>query len=315
MNQVNYTWKEVLAICSMFPVLEELHCSFNNIVHLADAFNVLSGLRILDLMTNNIQDWLEMLKLGNLPRLETLIISENKIKSIFFPDCSPTEKTSYFCKLKTLIIKRNEISGWSSVNELNKLQNLEELQVAENPILRTFNIETVRQLFVAKVGSLKLFSRTPITYEERKGAEIDYLKRFGTEWKLEGGNGDSAKNRPSDKFIANHPRYQAISEKWGAPEDSELVEKSTALKENLLAINIFSPQYPDKGTLSKKLPGTMSIQKLKTLIQRIYRESSEPKLKYTSHKIATAPEIELDNGMRQLGFFSIEPGDTILVSW
>ncbi|CAG5119713.1 unnamed protein product, partial [Candidula unifasciata] len=315
LNQMNITWKEVLAICSMFPALEELHCSFNNIVYFADASSELKGLKILDLMTNNIQDWNEVLKLGNLQRLETLIISENKIKSIFFPDCSPTEKTAYFPRLKAFIIKRNEISCWSSVNELNKLQNLEELQVAENPILRTYNLETVRQLFVAKIGNLKLFSRTPITYEERKGAEIDYLKRFGSEWKLEGGHRDSAKNHPSDKFVADHPRYQAIVEKWGAPEDSELVEKSTALKENLLAINIFSPQYPDRGTLSKKLPGTMSIEKLKTLIQRLYKESTEPKLKYVSHKIANAPEIELDNDMRQLGFFSIEPGDTILVSW
>lgn len=68
MSQMNLTWKEVLTICSMFPALEELHCCYNNIVHLADASSVLSGLKILDLMTNNIQDWNEVLKLGNLPR-------------------------------------------------------------------------------------------------------------------------------------------------------------------------------------------------------------------------------------------------------
>lgn len=48
-------------------------------------------------------------------RLESLIISENKIKSIFFPDCKPTEKTAYFPKLKALIIKRNDISGVSKM--------------------------------------------------------------------------------------------------------------------------------------------------------------------------------------------------------
>ncbi|CAL1527789.1 unnamed protein product, partial [Lymnaea stagnalis] len=285
MNQMNISWKEVLTCCSMFPSLEMVNVSFNNISQLADASHVLKRLRTLNLMTNKLSDWEEVLKLGSLPSLETLIISENEIKTIYFPDCSPTEKTSVFKKLKSLIVKRNAILEWSSINELNKLQKLEELQIAENPILRTFNTETVRQLFIAKIGGLKLFSRTPISFEERKGSEIDYLKRFGTEWKLAGGNCDKSKNNPSNEFIVNHPRYQVIADKWGAPEDSELGEKSTALKDSLLSIKIFCPKHPEKGTLDKKLPGTMSIQKLKTLIQRLYKIHNEPKLAYSSHKV------------------------------
>lgn len=52
---------------------------------------------------------------------------------------------------------------WSSINELNKLQNLEELQLAGNPIIKTHNLETVRQLLVAKLGNAKLISRTPVS--------------------------------------------------------------------------------------------------------------------------------------------------------
>ncbi|KAH9498249.1 hypothetical protein Btru_009458 [Bulinus truncatus] len=315
MNQMNLSWKEILRCCSMFLLLEELHVSYNNLIQLSDSAHALKRLRILDLMTNQIADWEEILKLGNLPVLETLVVSENQIKSIYFPDCSPTEKTTFFKKLKVFIIKKNDISEWSSINELNKLQHLEELEIADNPILRTFSYDTVRQLFVAKIGSLKLISRTPISFEERKGAEIDYLKRFGAEWKLSGGNCDKTKNNPSNEFTANHPRYQILVDKWGAPEDSELGEKSTALKDNLLQVKIFSPQHPEKGVLDKKLPATMSIQKLKTLIQRLFKMNSEPRLTYTSHKKINGPEIELDNDMRQLGFFSIEAGDIIIVTW
>merc|ERR1712025_1533306 len=153
------------------------------------------------------------------------------------------------------------------------------------------------------------------TYEERKGAEIDYLKRFGTEWREEGGSSDPDKNQPSENFVSNHPRYQIMADRWGAPEDSELVEKSTALKDTLLAVKIVSDQHHEKGTLNKKLPGTMSIQKLKTLIQRLYKMSSEPTLSYKSHKNMDGPSIDLDNDMRQLGFFSIESGDTLQVFW
>ncbi|RUS78055.1 hypothetical protein EGW08_014194 [Elysia chlorotica] len=234
MNKMNVSWKEVLTVCSMFPVLEELHVGFNNLVQLEDSSHVFKCLKRLDVMTNSIQDWAEVLKLGTLPRLETLVISENKIQSVFFPDCPAREKTSLFSCLKSLIIKKNNISEWSSVNEMNKLKHLEELQVSGNPIINSFKYETVRQLLIAKVGSLKLIDRTPITFEERKGAEIDYLKRYGKDWKNVGGNTDPAKNKPNLLFIEQHPRFQIMCDLWGAPEDSEFEEKSSALKESLL---------------------------------------------------------------------------------
>ena len=48
------------------------------------------------------------------------------------------------------------------MNELNKLANLEELQLAGNPIMSSHNPETVRQLLVARIGGLKLIARTPV---------------------------------------------------------------------------------------------------------------------------------------------------------
>lgn len=44
--------------------------------------------------------------------------------------------------------------------------------------------------------------------EERRGAEIDYLKRFGVEWLKSGGNQDPAQNNPSTEFLTQHPRFQ-----------------------------------------------------------------------------------------------------------
>ena len=52
---------------------------------------------------------------------------------------------------------------WGSINELNKLKQLEELQLTGNPVTNSFKYETVRQLLVAKIGSLKLIGRTPVS--------------------------------------------------------------------------------------------------------------------------------------------------------
>ena len=68
MNKMNVSWKEILTVCSMFPVLEELHAGFNNLAQLADSAHVFKCLKKLDVTTNCIQDWSEVLKLGNLPK-------------------------------------------------------------------------------------------------------------------------------------------------------------------------------------------------------------------------------------------------------
>lgn len=43
--------------------------------------------------------------------------------------------------------------------------------------------------------------------EERRGAELDYLKLFGEEWLKAGGPGPV-----SNEFLHNHPRYLQLVE-------------------------------------------------------------------------------------------------------
>lgn len=46
--------------------------------------------------------------------------------------------------------------------------------------------------------------------EERQGAEYDYLKMFGKEWKEAGGHQEPDKNHPSQEFCDKHPKYQKL---------------------------------------------------------------------------------------------------------
>lgn len=45
---------------------------------------------------------------------------------------------------------------------------------------------------------------------ERKGAELDYRKIFGNDWLAAGGNWNPEKNKPSEEFLAAHPRYPSL---------------------------------------------------------------------------------------------------------
>jgi hypothetical protein len=45
---------------------------------------------------------------------------------------------------------------WESINELNKLLQLEDLRFRENPVLQQESAETSRQLIIARIGNIKV---------------------------------------------------------------------------------------------------------------------------------------------------------------
>jgi hypothetical protein len=124
-----------------------------------------------------------------------------------------------------------------------------------------------------------------------------------------------------DAFRQKHPRYLTLVSRYGAVEEHELKKQDTSLKSSLLSVTVDCPEVPGFEAVVKKLPQTMTIQKLRLLLQRLLNQK---KLKEASaHKLVLTvssskqPEIlvPLDNDMRDLFFYSVEDGDTIFVKW
>nr|XP_022332056.1 tubulin-specific chaperone E-like [Crassostrea virginica] len=314
LNRVHYSWQQLLECSKMFPSLEQLHVCFNLLKSIHSPGSQLQHLVLLNLESNRLESWEQILHLDVCPRLESLILNDNSISSIHFPDANEGSKTKFFPNLKRIYINNNKILQWSCINELDKLKSFEDLQINGNPIQDSASPETVRQLIIAKVANLKKCQRTEVTDEERRGAEIDYLKRFGVEWLKSGGNQDPAQNNPSTEFLTQHPRFLHFVKVYGAPESSEMSKKPQKLKDSLIEIKIVNPDDPNVKALQKKLPGTMIVQKLKALIQRLYKLDSEIKLSYISKKMEGC-EIDFDNDLRPLNYFSIEAGDTVYARW
>ncbi|XP_037593741.1 tubulin-specific chaperone E [Cebus imitator] len=151
--------------------------------------------------------------------------------------------------------------------------------------------------------------------EERWGAELDYRRAFGNEWKKAGGHQDLDKNRLSEEFLMAHPRYQFLCLKYGAPEDGELKRQPLMLKNQLLTLKIKYPHQLDQKVLEKQLPGSMTIQKVKGLLSRLLKVPvSDLLLSYESPE-KPGREIELENDLKSLQFYSVENGDCLLVRW
>ena len=76
-----------------------------------------------------------------------------------------------------------------------------------NPLNKSDQLENIRELFIAKIERLQTFNRSKLERNERKGAEIDYLKKFGKDW-FEVCDETKTNNIEKRKeFIKMHPRY------------------------------------------------------------------------------------------------------------
>ncbi|XP_075268484.1 tubulin-specific chaperone E [Opisthocomus hoazin] len=315
--QTEITWTEVLLCAPGWPVLEELYLMSNNITVLERPDNVLQTLKLLDLSDNQLLDGDQLHLIAHLPRLEHLLLRNTGISSIHFPDVGFGCKTKMFPSLKRLVISDNKISQWASINELDKLPSLRLLLCHNNPFADTEkNPETLRQLIIAKIGQLEVLNKSEILPAERKGAELDYRKIFGNDWLAAGGNSNPDKNKPSEEFLAAHPRYPSLCLKYGAPEEGELKGRQPlTLKNQLLTLTIKCPEKPEQKPVEKKLPESMTIQRVKGLLYRLLKiPGSELKLSYESSKLE-GKEVELDNDLKPLQFYSIENGDCVLVRW
>lgn len=316
LNDIAYSWKEILSCAVMWPYIKEFCALDNNLSKLEiPSHPVFSQLRFLSLDNNPICSWREICKLGNLKNLEELHIDNVLLESISFPDISPLEKTDLFPNLMSISIRENKLEQWQDISELNKLARLKELMVNGNAVLHSMNPQTSRQLIIAKIMGLEKLSRSPIDRSERRGAEIDYLKRFRNEWLSHGGNVNLKQSQVSLAFLTQHPTYMALIGKHGAADENEVKVQSLLLKDNLTCVKIFSPLLPDKPPVIKKLPDEMTVGKLKALVKRIFKIAAPDIILILIFNEDENQKTEMDNDLRQLSFYSVSNQDKISVEW
>uniref|UniRef100_A0A8D0HNV8 Tubulin-specific chaperone E n=1 Tax=Sphenodon punctatus TaxID=8508 RepID=A0A8D0HNV8_SPHPU len=248
------SWEKVIDIAYQTENLEILNLSENKMKFPsapASAFTVFCKLRVLALNLTGVT-WTEVMHFtlhfivpfNVLQTLKILDLSNNQLienqlyQIAFLPSFQ-------FCNSSPFLFQ------WSSIYELDKLQRLQSLMCKNNPLMDTEkNSETLRQLIIAKIDQLTFLDKSEIFPEERKGAELDYRKTFGLDWRAAGGNQNPDKNKPNNEFLAAHPRYQLLCLKYGAPEDGELKKQQPfSLKNQLLKRYVQGPDSSAKKIL------------------------------------------------------------------
>lgn len=148
-------------ICHLVPNLERLDLWENQITKLTTpSLQSFQSLQYLDLSKNPIESWQEILKLGNLPKLKSLNISNCKLNSIRFD--VETGKTKSFPSLTDLILNENQLESWRDVAELNKLSNLSSLMLKRNPICEQEKYDVFFILTISRLEKLTTFNREKV---------------------------------------------------------------------------------------------------------------------------------------------------------
>ncbi|ETN71702.1 CAP-Gly domain protein, partial [Necator americanus] len=214
---------------------------------------------------------------GNLNRLEKLSVADCNMEKIVLRD-------DQFPNLCILNIKDNLISEWSSINQLQKIPKLSVLYMdCEN--LNCVSGIDVHEVVIAKLSGLIDMNRFQVSSVERQSAEVRFLDKYFT-----------VEEDLKNDHVGDIERLKKIHGTGAA------ATKSRGL--DVLAMSIC---YEGK-TVKRRLPLAITVQKLTEMVGRVF-SVNEVNLKLKLDK--GEYQVELDNPMRPLDFYSPEPDDVI----
>ncbi|TIB34834.1 hypothetical protein E3P86_02773 [Wallemia ichthyophaga] len=268
LNNTLTDYSEVVALSDSLGSLEELELGYNGIELLKDA-PIIATLHTLIMSHNNISEWNEVEKLLRMSSLQTLNIDSNKIARIPYKPRSVSPNNS----IKTLILSRNEIKDWISVDALAlQVPQLESLSLTDCPIMSTqTDVGKARQKVIARFEKLHLLNLSEVSIEERKDAEYFYIKNIPTE---------------EDPKQA---RYKELCEKYDYQPSSQPSKTLTHLQMKKLNIEL----RMDSKTYPLTTISSIPVKKLRVIVERMFGIS------HTKFKL-TATMIPQPNMMGQV---------------
>ncbi|KAF6776674.1 hypothetical protein AHF37_03303 [Paragonimus kellicotti] len=313
-----------------FRQLTELDLTQIGITELDNLFAIIGPSNQLDTVQLNQND---IATLPELPVSDVVPPSITLDHGAQFTKTDPFTSSTWFQSLRTLGLRCTQFEDWQPMRQLLRLPKLEHLLLADCPIMNRTGEQTARQEVIARLPFLSLLNRIEICADERRGAELDYLKRYGALWRSSGGaplasasgGGDKSCVSMSSEFANEHPVFGRLCSKYGIPDDGEFKQVTHSLKEGLTSIT-FVLDYPKTvsspanmstaPSVVRRLHGRMTVGHLRMIVRRLFKLS--PTVSYDlvvqseRHRKINS-EVLLDADTRELGFYCLEDGDVIFV--
>ncbi|KAF8411905.1 hypothetical protein HHK36_004463 [Tetracentron sinense] len=350
LNNTGLKWTQVEILKQSLPAIEELHLMGNKLttitIHLVvesrerifevQSHALLDGsevtrvkpansnfvqgfdsLRLLNLEDNCIAAWDEVLKLSQLRSLEQLHLNKNNLNHIFYSDLDTRhdflncyERPEEFCRpfenLRCLLLGGNNIEDLASVDSLNSFPILMDIRLSENPIADTGKGGIPRFVLIAHLAKVGILNGSEVSRRERKDSEIRYVRLIMT--KMHENNPEEIKKL--------HPRFLELKELHGIENEKSSIGAAGPQKmaSGLLSITLkcIGASICAKQPLTKKLPATTTVGKLKVLCESFFKLKSIKTKLFLQEEGSPLPLL-LDDEMASLMDFGIGNEATILV--
>ncbi|KAK1384329.1 tubulin-folding cofactor E [Heracleum sosnowskyi] len=307
LNNTGLNWSQVELLKDSLPVIEELHLMGNKVRNIQPTSStVVQGfkyLRLLNLEDNCLADWNEVLKLSELPSLEQLHLNKNCLNCIRYPDNDAIQKLTSGCKsfednivpfpnLCCLLLGGNKIGDLASVDSLNSFPKLTDIRLSENPVTDPGKGGIARFVLIARLAKVHILNGSEISPRERKDSEIRYVRSVMS--KLQG-------NQEEIKQL--HPRFSELKIYHGIEDErpSSRAAGPQKMASGLISITLkcVGPSIGEKPPMTKKLPASTTVGKLKNLCGSFFKFKSIRPILFLQEEGSPLPSL-LDDDMASL---------------
>ncbi|KAM7511499.1 hypothetical protein LguiB_010374 [Lonicera macranthoides] len=310
LNNTGLNWMQVEILKTSLPAIEELHLMGNKITEIMPTSSItvqgFDCLHVLNLEDNFISDWGEILKLSQLRSLEQLHLNKNTIKQIWYPEDESIEK-SYrpFQSLRGLLLGGNKIGDLASVDSLNSFPSLMDIRLSENPVTDPGQSGIARFALIARLEKVEILNGSEVSPRERKDSEIRYVRLVM-----------SKMHENVEETRRLHPRFVKLKEFHGIEDErpSNLAAGPRTMSSGLICITLkcVGASIGEKPPLTKKLPATTTVGKLKILCESFFKLKSIKPVLFLQEEGSPLPTL-LDEDMASLIDVGVGNESTILV--
>ncbi|CAI0556484.1 unnamed protein product, partial [Linum tenue] len=284
-------WKDIGIIYEQLPCLTALNLSHNLMSDVVTGLPQLSRIRVLVLNCTGIK-WTQVEELKPLlPVIEELHLMGNgicEIKSnVLFPSAS------------------NNIEDLASIDSLNLFPNLMDIRISENPITEPARGGIPRFVLLARLSKVEMLNGSEVRVRDRKECEIRYVRLVMSQ----------LHDKP-DEIKKLHPRFSELKRLHGIEDErpSTVAAGPQKMAAGLLSVTLkcVGASMGEKDPITKKLPASTTVGKLKILCEIFFKlRSVKPKL-YLEEESSPLPQL-LDEEMASLVDVGVGNGSTILV--
>lgn len=163
LNNTKVSWEIIHTFLQELPRLEELFLCLNDYRTVLLSPCSYPSLRLLHITDNNLTDWAELHKLGQMfPGLDTLILANNPLTSIV--DSQET-LARLFPNLRSINLHNSGLSSWDDIDKLKAFPKLEEVRLLGIALLQNYSEEERRKLVIARLPSIILLNGSKVAGE------------------------------------------------------------------------------------------------------------------------------------------------------